>query len=197
MVRPHRLRWLAEIAVCCWVAPLLAQAPIQAPTPQPADEAPAIPPRFSTSPRIVARLGDGELWHGSLIRALAFSPDEQILASYGTDNRIALWDLDTGKLRRVFTAPPLAVDDAPAKEPGFAKKVPAKAPGFAQKVLPRRVALTPIGPTLQFSGDGKTVAALALSSGQALAWDTASGKLVQQTPLEHAEEDQPARPPPA
>jgi len=144
---------------------------------------PDAPPPFSTGPRIVARLGDGGLWHGSVIRALAVSPDEQTLASYGSDNRIALWDLATGKLRRRLEAPALGAAE------------PDPAPGFAKKAVPR-VALALVGPSLQFSGDGKTIAAIDILNRQAIAWDAQTGKLVQHMPLTHAE-DKPLEPPAA
>jgi WD40 repeat protein len=187
MIRLARSRWLAQIATRCtallctvfFVSAAFAQPHA---TPGSAAESPAAaaPSQFSTGPRVVARLGDGALWHGSVIRALAISPDERTLASYGTDNRIALWDLATGKLLRTLDAPELP--KAAADVPGFPKKAVA------------RVLLAQVGPNLQFSGDSKTIAAIDLARRQVTSWDAETGKVIEQAPLSYTE-DQPLQPP--
>jgi WD40 repeat protein len=187
MVRPGRTRWLGWSAmrssVCC-TALLVSEAFAQPPaTPGSAAERPeaAAPSEFSTGPRVVARLGDGALWHGSVIRALAISPDERTLASYGTDNRIALWDLATGKLRRRLDAPELP------------KAAETDVPGFPKKAV-ARVLLAQVGPNLQFSGDSRTIAAIDLARRQVTTWDAETGKVIEQAPLSYTE-DQPLQPP--
>jgi RNA polymerase sigma factor (sigma-70 family) len=49
----------------------------------------------------VSRLGTTRLRHGSYIRSLRFTPDGKALAAVGQDG-VRLWDVATGKQRRVF-----------------------------------------------------------------------------------------------
>src|SRR5262245_39570712 len=58
----------------------------------------------------VAKLGDTNWWHGrwiqgledsrpeQWIQGLEFAPGDRMLASYGRDDQVCLWDTQTGKL---------------------------------------------------------------------------------------------------
>jgi len=113
----------------------------------------------------VARLGQREFWHGAAVHALAFSPNEALVASMGSDNAVCLWDIATGKLRERLVCP---------------------GPG---RIL--RVNLRTSGPMLQFSGDGKIIAASDLRAKMFRLWDAASGRELAALPMSHTEEEIP------
>src|SRR5262245_5998125 len=48
----------------------------------------------------IARIGTLRLRHSGEVTAVAFAPDGKTLASGGTDERVRLWDVATGKLLR-------------------------------------------------------------------------------------------------
>jgi WD40 repeat protein len=61
-----------------------------------------LPPRLDRQgdplpPDVLARLGTIRLRHGTMVSALAISPDGKVVASSGDDNLIRLWDPGTGK----------------------------------------------------------------------------------------------------
>src|SRR5262249_38768135 len=106
----------------------------------------------------VATLGDTNWWHGPRtpelefaprwygrwIQELEFAPGDRMLASYGSDDRVCLWDTQTGKLLRqlpLTAAPDPKVEGGPG---GFA--------GFSE------IGPQVIGRWLAFSADGQRLA---------------------------------------
>jgi WD40 repeat protein len=121
-------------------------------------------------PGAVARLGQASFWHGTLVRALDFSPDEKLIASFGQEDNVCIWETGTGKLLHRLDCP--------------------RAPGSVDE----RFILTPQGRTLQFSGDGKTVALADLVSRICRSWDVASGNELPSIALTHSDEQGEAQP---
>jgi WD40 repeat protein len=152
-------------------------------------------------PFALARLGTQRLWHGSQPTAIAFSPDDKIVASASGD--ICLWDVATGKeLRRfntkhdmvrsldfaadgqtligagIFSDAVYLFDVAEGKEKiclGTPPRLGAVASGDDWAWV-RPVAL---------SADGKTLAVPATAPQQCIRWhDAGTGKVLGETKLE-------------
>jgi WD40 repeat protein len=96
----------------------------------------------------LVRMGTMRLRHDHVVQALAFSPDNRSLASGGSDYRICLWDMASGRLLREFGRPT------------------ERAGAYASSRLIH---------CLAFSHDGKTLAA-SLGDNLVILWETATGK---------------------
>jgi WD40 repeat protein len=136
--------------LCLWFMPLLAQAP-KADPPLP--------------PGAVARIGPAAFFHGTSIRALAFSSDESLVASFGIDGKIIVWDTTTGRARWRLDVPRPAQPEA--KE---------------------RFLISADGSLLVFSGDGKTLACGDVAERACRLWDMTTGQALASIPLSFAEE---------
>jgi WD40 repeat protein len=62
-------------------------------------------------PEVLAVLGDDHIRHAGLIRALAFSPDGQRLATASADRTAGIWNAATGRLERMLAGHAKAVTD--------------------------------------------------------------------------------------
>src|SRR5947209_620352 len=125
-----------------------------------AQEAPRAPAADALPPGAVARLGDGSLWHGADIRAVAFAPGRNVLASHGSDDKVCLWHAVTGKLLRRLDVP-----------------------GGDGEKLRSPLASAFHGPSLLFSGDGKAVALADVGGRRYHVWEAATGKALYQVPM--------------
>ncbi|MCI0682022.1 MAG: WD40 repeat domain-containing protein [Gemmataceae bacterium] len=115
---------------------------------------PAAPTPNGVGPAgMAARLGPAPFYHGAAVRALAFSPDETLLASSGIDQRIKVWDAATGRLRWLLDIPR------------------AEKPEIKGSTLLAQMPLT-----LLFSGDGKALASGDAADRVVRVWDLATGK---------------------
>jgi WD40 repeat protein len=140
----------------------------------------APPTAVALPPGAVARLGSVHFWHGTPIRALAFAPGERLLASWGQDDRICVWETATGKLVRSLTVPrkPVPDDEGP-----FGKGKKGKG-GFGTSSLYADLAGDSFrGPRLTFSTDGKLLGAADTDGQRYRVWDTTTGKELHQVPF--------------
>lgn len=155
-MKPHRCAGvcaLKEVAVLallwCWFNSVEGQ--------ESAPEAPL-------PPGAVARLQHSNFWHGAAVRGLAFSSDETMLATLGSDGRIALWDVATGKPRRRWNTPR-----------------PNEDAKLAAAVLPSM--------NLFFSGDGSTLGIVDSTGRTCRLWNSATGAEIAAIPLNLTEDE--------
>lgn len=149
-------RWLVGRASILAVLVAISWRPAPVPAQESGRELP---------PGAAARLDHGRFWHGAAIRALAFAPDEAVVASLGLDQRICLWDATTGQLRRHWA---------------FGQAVDADNP---------RALTTAAVPAFVFSGDGKTLALADDASRRCRLWEVATGKELPGVALSYLEDD--------
>lgn len=161
MSQRHFLRGTTA-GLVMYVAGLLLGPAVAQVNPEPSISPPL--PLDALPPGAVARLGTTNFWQGAPIRALAFAPGDKVLACYSDDNKICLWDAQTGKRLQLLEVPPARVE--PIKE---------------------RVNMTYTGDVLVFSGDGKRLGFADAGSRSYRVWDVASGKEMQQIPMEFVE----------
>ncbi|MCI0455414.1 MAG: hypothetical protein L0Z62_00370 [Gemmataceae bacterium] len=115
----------------------------------------------------VARVGSPHFWHGAVIRALAFSPGDKLLASLGQDKRVCIWDTTTGKLVQAVSIP----------------NVPPAAKSTALKSKAGVVTSTIVGPLLAFAADGKLLTVIDPTGRRYHVYDTTTGKELHQIPM--------------
>ncbi|MCI0377958.1 MAG: WD40 repeat domain-containing protein, partial [Gemmataceae bacterium] len=109
-------------------------------------------PPAGLPPGAVARLGDERFWHGTTIRAVAFAPGDKMLATFGVDNRIAIWNTENGKRLHSISVVKEKLD------------------------VKDRIFLPASVPALLFSGDAKTLALADWASGACYVFDVDAGK---------------------
>jgi WD40 repeat protein len=63
------------------------------------------------APEVLAVLGDDHIRHADMIRALAFSPDGQRLATASADRTASIWNAATGRLERILSGHTKTVTD--------------------------------------------------------------------------------------
>src|SRR5580704_7781300 len=89
---PHSPPFLLLLAVVTILAPSVSgrRADGQAPNPE----------RAQTAPELVVQTG-----HTSFVQALAFSPDDKLIASGSVDSVVEIWDSVTGRELRALPGP--------------------------------------------------------------------------------------------
>jgi WD40 repeat protein/serine/threonine protein kinase len=122
--------------------------------------------------------------HTAAVRRVVFLPDAQTLASCGEDRTVRLWEICTGKLLWTFADHKDVVYWVAASPDGrtlasCGADQTVRLFDWRNHTLDRTIdGLAGVAAALSFSRDGKRLA-VAVSTGKAHVWDTATGRLLR------------------